>query len=101
MDAEISNVALEKLLKKVKSKLNQKAIYIEFRNYNDYSNYKTIFEQSGFNYHAHLNFHLNTENSQIADKNLSTNHRRNLKSSKKEGAYWECNKNSGRSQGIL
>lgn len=89
MDAEISNVALEKLLKKVKSKLNKKAIYIEIRNYNNYSDFKTIFEQSGFNYHAHLNFHLNTENSQITDKNLSTNHRRNLKSSKKEGAYWD------------
>ena len=35
-------------------------IYIETRNFNDYSRWKNAFEKSGFSYVPHLNFHVHT-----------------------------------------
>lgn len=36
------------------------AIYIETRNFNDYSPWRTGFERVGFSYEEHLNFHVHT-----------------------------------------
>ena len=51
-------------------------IYIETRNFNDFSPWKEAFEAAGFTYRKHLNFHVDPE----AD-NLSDNRRRQLKKS--------------------
>ncbi len=51
-------------------------IYIETRNFNDFSPWKEAFEKSGFTYRKHLNFHVDPS----AD-NLSDNRRRQLKKS--------------------
>ena len=51
-------------------------IYIESRNFNDYTPWRQAFEKAGFAYRKHLNFHVNPS----AD-NLSDNRRRQLKKS--------------------
>ena len=51
-------------------------IYIESRNFNDYSPWRQAFEKAGFAYRKHLNFHVDPS----AD-NLSDNRRRQLKKS--------------------
>ena len=51
-------------------------IYIESRNFNDYTPWRQAFEKAGFAYRKHLNFHVDPE----AD-NLSDNRRRQLKKS--------------------
>ena len=83
---DISNNALKLLLEEVKKSLKHKAIYIEFRNYVDFSDYKSTFQQAGFEYKAHLNFHVKTNSVEEALKNLNTTKRRDVKLSKKEGA---------------
>lgn len=59
-----SSHAIELLLNQVKEKLKQRAIYIEFRNFNDYSPWKESFHKIGFEYKAHYNVHNTLENLQ-------------------------------------
>jgi len=53
-------------------------IYIETRNFNDYSDWKEAFEAAGFTYKQHLNFHVDTTG--FAER-LSDNRKRQLKKS--------------------
>jgi len=51
-------------------------IYIETRNFNDFGSWKEAFEDAGFTYKPHLNFHVDPSTS-----NLSDNRKRQLKKS--------------------
>ena len=51
-------------------------IYIEMRNFNDFSSWKEAFEAAGFAYKPHLNFHVDP-----STNNLSDNRKRQLKKS--------------------
>lgn len=78
--------ATKALLKYMIRDLKSKAIYIEIRNYNDYSNFKPEFIESGFKYEEHLNFHVKTLDLESSLKQLSSTKRRDVKISQKEGA---------------
>jgi hypothetical protein len=86
LSPDISDVALEKLLKTTQKELSAKAIYIEFRNYNDYSDYRTAFESAGLKYVAHLNFHVATPDVETTLSNLSSSKKRQIKQTLKSGA---------------
>lgn len=64
------------LLNYVRKELKPKSIYIETRNFNDFSPWKEAFEAEGFVYKPHLNFHVDP-----ATNNLSDNRKRQLKKS--------------------
>ena len=64
------------LLNYVRKELKPKSIYIETRNFNDFSLWKEAFEAEGFVYKPHLNFHVDP-----ATNNLSDNRKRQLKKS--------------------
>ena len=83
---DISEKALETLLKYTVESLKKKAIYLEFRNYSDYSAFRTIFERVGFEYHPHLNFHVPTVDINMVFQQLSSTKRRDVRISQKEGA---------------
>ena len=86
LHSHISAEALETLLKYTVENLKKKAIYLEFRNYNDYSAFRAIFERIGFNYHPHLNFHVPTADVNTVFQQLSSTKRRDIRVSQKEGA---------------
>lgn len=74
-DCTSEEVAL--LMETVKGRINELggAIYIETRNFNDYSRYRDGFEKAGFAYEEHNNFHINTETfGAIRDKNDDEEH---------------------------
>ncbi|MGC3976998.1 MAG: hypothetical protein QM751_01395 [Paludibacteraceae bacterium] len=75
---------LNYLLTKLSDKLKSEAIYTELRNYFDYSNKNEVFKRCGYDYHPHLNFHVATENVEMALKCLSSTKRRDVKTSLKE-----------------
>ena len=77
------------LLKELKKHISNKAIYTEIRNFNDYTDFKDIFEETDFSYQPHLNFHLDSSDHDIAFKNLKQNKRRYVRLSTKEGAVWQ------------
>ena len=66
--------------------LRSKVIYIETRNFNDYTRFRPLFEKCGFIYEPHYDYIINTETLDIAEENLGKSRKRDIKSSVKNGA---------------
>ena len=84
LDEHISSDALITLLVAVKQ-VTKKAIYVETRNFNDYSKWKEICEQCGFAYQPHLNFHVDTSSVEVVDKNLGKSRKRDIRTTIRDG----------------
>ena len=85
----ISNEALTALLKAVRamesngqSPIANRPIYIETRNFHDYSRWKSVFESIGFAYKEHYDIHVHCS----AQHRLSDRRQRELKRAIKNGA---------------
>ena len=85
----ISNEALTALLKAVRamesncqSPIANRPIYIETRNFHDYSKWKSIFEANGFTYQPHYDIHVHSN----AQHQMSERRQRELKRAIKNGA---------------
>ena len=61
-------------------------IYIETRNFNDYSRWKSVFEANGFAYQPHLNFHIDTTTEEIAQANIGKHRWKYIRLSMRDGA---------------
>ncbi len=81
LNKNITNEELNLLLSSLIRYLKRKAIYIEIRNFNNYSIYKSIFFSAGFQYHAHLNFHVDCTSDQEITKKISKSKLRQIKKS--------------------
>ena len=57
-------------------------IYIETRNFNDYSRWRSAFEAAGFAYQPHLNFHVDTSSVEAMWERMSENRKRQIKKGK-------------------
>lgn len=77
--------AVSFLLKETSRQLGGKAIYIEIRNYFDYSPYKHIFKQAGFEYERHYDIKNDTSSLCAIESSLSDNIKRCVKSSINNG----------------
>jgi hypothetical protein len=74
-----ANDEVKILLTAVRNKLKDKTIYIETRNFNDYSRWKEAFEDAGFAYKKHLNFHVDCRDEKQMWERLSDNRRRQVR----------------------
>lgn len=61
-------------------------IYIETRNFNDYSRWKGVFAAAGFDYQPHLNFHVDTSSVEVVEVNLGKSRKRDIRTSLRDGA---------------
>ena len=86
LDVDISNDALSTLLKTVVQNIALNPIYIETRNFNDYSQWKEIFNINGFNYQKHLDYHINTTSIELAQRNIGKHRWRYIRLSMRDGA---------------
>ena len=85
----------ETLMKAVREKLSftpslihsfiHSPIYIETRNFNDYSRWKEAFEKAGFEYQKHLNFHVDCTDKEAMWERMSENRKRQIKRVTNEG----------------
>lgn len=66
-----------------------KLIYIEIRNYFNYSDYKSSFRKSGFKYIKWLNFHLNLSSHKEIEASISKSRMRQIRKAIKSGAKWK------------
>ena len=90
---DISNEALSMLLTSLKNLPSLQGgaggrlpIYIETRNFNDYSRWKDIFDINGFNYQKHLDYHINTTSIELAQRNIGKHRWRYIRLSMRDGA---------------
>lgn len=89
LDEHISSDALTALLVAVKQ-VTKRAIYVETRNFNDYSRWKEIFEQCGFQYQPHLNFHVDTTKPwETIENNIGKHRRKYIRLSYRDGVEVE------------
>ena len=80
---DVTDDEVAALLKAIR-RLGDKVIYVETRNFNDYSRWKSVFEANGFAYQPHLNFHVDcTQDSMLAA--MSESRRRQIKKAIKSG----------------
>jgi lipid II:glycine glycyltransferase (peptidoglycan interpeptide bridge formation enzyme) len=89
LDTAISDEAIQSLLKLIVAEISHSAIYIEIRNFNDFSAFRSSIESSGFNYQPHLNLHVSTDTVDTVFSALSESKRRQIKSAQKFGVEWE------------
>ena len=61
-------------------------IYIESRNFNDFSRWKSAFAVAGFDYVPHLNFHVDTSSVEVVEANLGKSRKRDIRTSLRDGA---------------
>lgn len=74
------------LLKDFLTQVVGKAIYVEFRNLFDCSQYREVFEEFGFEFHEHLNFINLIDDEASVRKRISESKLRQIKKSLKAGA---------------
>lgn len=60
-------------------KILNSPIFIETRNFNDYSRWKGAFEKAGFSYQPHLNFHVDCTDIEQMWERLSENRKRQVR----------------------
>ena len=77
---------VRELMKAVRKELKGDAIYVECRNFNDYSRWKEAFAKAGFEYKKHLNFHVDTSSVETVEANLGKSRKRDIKTSIRDGA---------------
>ena len=73
------------LMSAVRKQLKSEAIYVECRNFNDYSRWKSAFAAAGFDYVPHLNFHVDTSSVEVVDANLGKSRKRDIRTTIREG----------------
>lgn len=86
LSEQITAEQLTGMLLAVKKQLSTRhCIYIETRNLNDYSCWRTVFEKCGFKYVPHYNFHINTTDPDAVDRNMDKSRRRRIRRAKENG----------------
>ena len=83
------------LMKTVRKELNGEAIYVESRNFNDYSKWKEAFTIAGFEYVPHLNFHVDTSSLEVVEANLGKSRKRDIRTTIREGVVIKELKSEG------
>lgn len=78
--------ALELLLNGVRKQLSSRAIYIETRNFNDYSVFRPTFEKCGFAYVPHYDFHIDTMGEEEAQTRIGKHRWKYIRLSIRDGA---------------
>lgn len=78
------------LMSAVRKQLQSQAIYVETRNFNDYSRWREAFEKAGFSYQPHLNFHVHTNKPwDDIETNIGKHRRKYIRLSFRDGATIE------------
>lgn len=83
---DIRESEVKELLEKCINELKEHTIYIEIRNFHDYSRFRTFFEECGFIYEPHYDFMVNTESLEAARCRLGKSRRRDIRTSLRDGA---------------
>ena len=88
---DIRETELENLLRQCIDGLKRRAIYIETRNYSDYSQFRPTFERLGFVYEPHYDYQVKLSDGNAWEGRMESSRRRFVKSSLQQGAMIVAN----------
>ncbi len=83
---DIEDDELTVLLTAVIDLLKRKAIFIETRNFNDYSRWRSVFEKYGFKYEQHYDIQVDTTAIDVVNSNIGKSRKRDVRVSLRDGA---------------
>ena len=83
---DITEEEVERLLRCCIQGVKGKAIYLETRNFKDYSQWRPVFERCGFAYEPHYDFIVDTSSLETAETNLGKSRKRDIRTSLRDGA---------------
>jgi len=92
---DCNNDEVTELMKTIRKELQGEAIYVESRNFNDYSKWKEAFMRAGFEYVPHLNFHVDTLSVETVEANLGKSRKRDIRTTIREGVVVKELKSEG------
>lgn len=84
--SDIAETELQCLLQALRLYLKRKAIYIEMRNFNDYSCWQRVFKICGFIYEPHYDIWVDTSNMNVVNERLGKSRKRDIRMSVRDGA---------------
>lgn len=83
---DIADEELALLLGTLKERVGRKAIFVETRNFNDYSHWRATFENCGFQYQPHYDIHADTASMDVVNEHLGKSRKRDIRVSMRDGA---------------
>lgn len=83
---DITPDELRRLLDECRNRLKGNAIYVETRNFADYSKYMDVFAECGWKYEPHYNFIIDTSSLETVEANLGKSRKRDIRTSFRDGA---------------
>lgn len=89
LSPKISETKITLLLNSISTYYKKEAIYIETRNFFDYSEFSQLFKENHFQYTPWLNFHLHIESEEEVKSAMSKSRWRQIKKAQKQGASWK------------
>lgn len=85
----ISEEELSCLFQGLKERLKKRVIFIEMRNFEDYSRWRLSFEMCGFEYEPHYDVQVDTASLERVNEKLDRNRKRNIKKAVENGLIIE------------
>ncbi len=82
---DITDEELTELLSTLNSQLSKKSIFVETRNFNDYSRWCSVFCHCGFQYQPHYDMHISCSDSQQMWASVSESKQRQIRKSMADG----------------
>ena len=82
---DITSSEVESLIKECICGLKKEVIFIETRNFEDFSRYRAFFEKEGFAYLPHYDFLIDTRSIEVVDSHMGKSRRRDVNASLKSG----------------
>ncbi len=83
---DIKEEELAFLLRGLNERAGKKSIFVELRNFNDYSRWKVTFEQCGYQYQPHYDIHVDTTSMEVVNEHLGKSRKRDIRVSMRDGA---------------
>lgn len=93
LSTNITKDEFDFLVKSIRDNLRKKVIFIEIRNFNDYSPWQSVYSQLGFAYESHYNILVDTSSMEVITEKLDRNRRRNIKKALDNGVVIDENPN--------
>lgn len=84
---DITEDELTLLLQGLVERVVKRAIYVEFRNFSDYSRWRKTFERCGYQYQPHYDIHVDTTSLEVVDAHLGKSRKRDIRVSMRDGAF--------------
>ena len=88
---DITDEEVKTLLTELQTRLKRKTIYVETRNLNDYSRWRTALEECGFKYDPHYDVIVDTSSVEEVNGRLDRNRKRNIKKAIENGIIIDKN----------